>query len=79
MNHFTQRMQQFINEVDEEVFAKYKIDRKIFEEMIKKYGDISEINQIRSRLNFNYEKLMRVEKPGFNFMYPKEITKNLYI
>ena len=79
MNHFKQRMQQFINNSDEEVFAKYKIDRKIFEEMNKKQGGISEINQIRSRLKCNYEKLMRVEKPGFNFTYPKEITKNLYI
>jgi Fe-S cluster biosynthesis and repair protein YggX len=79
MEAVKQQIQTLTGDVDEEIFANHKISQSTFDEWMEKHKTDPKISQFTKRLSQNFEKLMRVEKPEFNFTYPKELTKQVYL
>jgi hypothetical protein len=74
-----EQIQKLTDDVDAEIIEKFKYSQSFFDEWVGKYQNDREIKNLGESLESNFQKLMKIEKPTFNFTFPKELTKQSYI
>lgn len=74
-----EQVKKLTEDVDEEILQKFKYSQSFFDEWLEKYQNDREVRNLSQSLESNFSKLMKIEKPIFNFTFPKELTKQLYI
>jgi hypothetical protein len=74
-----EQVKKLTDDVDDEILEKFKYSQSFFDEWVAKYADDREIKNLAESLEGNFQKLMKIEKPTFNFTFPKELTKQTYI
>lgn len=74
-----EQIEKLTENIDNEVFETHNISRTFYQQWIETKGNIPEISQIRERIEANFEKLLKVQKPELVFDYPKELNKQVYV
>lgn len=75
----SEQVKKLTDDVDAEIIEKFKYSQSFFDEWVAKYENDREIKNLIESLESNFQKLMKIEKPTFDFTYPKELTKQTYI
>ncbi|CAI2370099.1 unnamed protein product [Moneuplotes crassus] len=78
MERFKDQITQLTEQVDEEILSRNNINAAIFDKMIEANKQDSAVIGFKDRMNRNYNRLITVQKPRFDFDFPKEITKEEY-
>lgn len=79
MEKFEEQVTELTEKVDQEVLSQSKLNSKVFDEMMEANKADPIVRKFKSEMENNYKKLMNVQKPEFNFDFPKELTKEDYI
>jgi hypothetical protein len=74
-----EQVQKLTDDVDAEIIEKFKYSQSFFDKWVAKYENDREIKNLSESLESNFQRLMKIEKPTFNFTFPKELTKQSYI
>jgi hypothetical protein len=74
-----EQVKKLTDDVDAEVIEKFQYSQSFFDEWVAKYTNDREIKNLAESLEGNFQKLMKIEKPIFDFTYPKELTKQTYL
>ena len=74
-----QKLQELTANIDEEVISEHGLNKTFFDKWAAKYSNDPDVLKISKKLEDNFDKLLKIEKPDFNFDYPKELTKEKYI
>ena len=74
-----EQVKKLTDDIDVEIIEKFKYSQPFFDEWVGKYKNDKEIKNLGESLESNFLKLMKIEKPTFNFTFPKELTKQSYI
>lgn len=73
------QLKKLTDKTDEEVLENFKLTTSFFETWSQKYEKDPEVLRITNRMHSNFERVLGVQKPNFDFAYPKEITQKKYI
>ena len=79
MTAVQEQVKKLAEDTEEEVLENFKYSKSFFNEWLAKYEKDKKIINLYKSFETNFQKLMKIEKPLFNFTYPKEITKQSYI
>lgn len=78
VDYFRHNINEITETIDEDIFKENKISKKFFEEWISKHKNDPEVKRIQDSLARNYEKVFKLEQLDIEFVYPKEITQQVY-
>lgn len=73
------QIKKLTEDVDEEIYSDHKITHSFMQTWVQKFSHDPEVKRISADLEKNFDRLCRIEKPLFNFYYPKELNKEVYI
>lgn len=79
MEQVLDQIKKLTEDIDSEIYSDFKISHEFLQTWIAKYPGEPEVNRIQKLLEANYNKLARIERPIFNFYYPPEMTKEMYL
>lgn len=79
MAKFEEQVIQLTEQVDEEVLTQNNLNSKVFDEMMEANKNDVSVRKFKDRMEKNYERLMNIQKPEYEFEFPKELTKEDYI
>ncbi|CAI2369138.1 unnamed protein product [Moneuplotes crassus] len=78
MERFEASVGEIIFKVDKDILDRNDINVHIYNKMLEVNQDEVAVKKYNEDMERNYNKLMNIEKPDFQFEFPKEITKENY-
>ena len=79
MEKFEEQVTQLTEQVDEEILTQHKLNSNVFDNMLEANKSDAAVRKFKDSMERNYERLMNVQKPEYDFEFPKELTKEDYI
>ena len=79
MEKVKEQIQELTDKVDLEVFLTNNMNSKVFNQWMEKHKNEQQVRKFKDNMERNFNKLMKIQQPQFDFKFPKEITKEKYL